>query len=193
MKEIDETNIKSDEIKETSGGVEKQKRVREFIKSAAVVVALVLIITFFVKPIIVKQTSMLPTLQENNYLILSKQAYRFGSPKQGDIVVFPVETDEGEKLYIKRVIGLPGDTIDIKENEVFVNGKKQDQSFTNDGITPGYVKGFKVPKGELYVMGDNRVVSIDSRRSSVGTVPIKKIAGVAVFRLYPFNEIGRLK
>lgn len=182
---------------EATGGKDSKKikkvSVREDIRSLAIILAVILLITFFIKPIIVKQTSMVPTLQENNYLLVNRQAYTFGNPKKGDIVIFPVKTADGEKLYIKRVVGLPKDTIDIRNNEVYVNHKKQDQSFTKDGITPGTVNNFKVPEGEVYVMGDNRVVSIDSRNTNVGTVPIKKIVGVAFFRLYPFNKIGRLK
>jgi len=135
---------------------------KEIAKDIAIVVVVVLAVTFFIKPIVVKKTSMLPTLQENNYLLIYKQAYRFGSPKRGDIVVFPVKTDEGKELFIKRVIGLPGDRIDIKDGQVYVNNKKQDQSYTEDGYTTGEVKDYTVKKGHLYVMGDNRVVSIDS-------------------------------
>lgn len=76
---------------------------------------------------------------------------------------------------------------------MYVNGKKQNQDYTEDGYTPGNVKDFKVPDGRLYVMGDNRVVSIDSRYAEVGTVKISKVTGTAVFRLWPFSEFGRLK
>lgn len=179
--------------KDFDEGKSRKSPLKEFIKNAAIVIVLVLAISFLIKPIIVKQTSMLPNLQENNYLFISKQAYRFGNPKRGDIVVFPVKATEGKMLYIKRVIGLPGDVIDIKDGQVFVNNKKEDQSFTKDGYTPGTVKNFKVPDKELFVMGDNRVVSIDSRKAAVGTIPIKDVSGVAFFRLYPFSKIGGLK
>lgn len=167
--------------------------VKELIKDIIIVVLIVGAVTFFIKPIIVKQTSMLPTLQENNYLFLNRQAYRFGEPKRGDIVVFPTDDGYGGKeLYIKRVMGLPGETIDVKDGKVYVDGEVQDDSYTNDGTTPGDITGFRVPEGELFVMGDNRVVSIDSRDPDIGTVPIEDITGVAFFRLFPFNEIGRV-
>ncbi len=73
---------------------------------------------------------------------------------------------------------------------MYINGKKQDDSYTYEGVTPGEISGFRVPDGELYVMGDNRVVSIDSRDPEVGTVPVVDVTGVAFFRLYPFDEIG---
>ena len=168
-----------------------------------IILVIVIAVTIFIKPIIVKQTSMLPTLQENNYVLLSRQAYRFGEPQRGQIVVFPVKDEFGDKeLYIKRVIGLPGDRIKIENNEVYINGQKEDQSFTEDGYTPYYgadddeesvgeVLDLTVPKGELFVMGDNRVVSQDSR--VIGTVAISKVTGVAFFRLWPFNEFGKLE
>lgn len=163
------------------------------IRDIIIVAAIVGLLLFFIKPIIVKQTSMLPTLQENNYLFLSRQAYTFGEPERGDIVVFPHQDGEEEELYIKRIIGLPGDVINIKDGKVYVNGKAEDDSYTKDGVTPGSVKDFKVPKGQLYVMGDNRVVSIDSRDPSVGTVKIDDVTGQAIFRLWPFSEIGTVK
>lgn len=167
--------------------------VKELVKDIIIVVIIVAAVTFFIKPIIVKQTSMLPNLQENNYLFLNRQAYRFGEPKRGDVVVFPVDDGYGdEELYIKRVIGLPGETIDVYNGKVYVNGEIQDDSYTNDQTTPGDIHGFVVPEGELFVMGDNRVVSIDSRDPDVGTVPIDEITGVAFFRMYPFNEIGKI-
>ncbi len=160
------------------------------IRDIIIVLLIVVAVMFMIKPIIVKQTSMLPTLQENNYLITYRQAYRFGEPKQGDIIVFPVDRGGVSDLYIKRVIGLPGDRITIREGQVIINGRIQDQSYTADGFTPGEVTDFVVPTGELFVMGDNRVVSIDSRDPAVGTVPIDSVKGKVLIRIFPFNEFG---
>ncbi|MEA4922548.1 MAG: signal peptidase I [Eubacteriaceae bacterium] len=167
--------------------------IKSLIRDIIIVLVVVLVVTFFIKPIIVKQTSMTPTLQENNYLFVSKQAYRFSDPKRGQIIVFPTDANGEEELYIKRIIGLPGDTIDIKDGEVYVNGDKKNQDYTRDGYTPGDVDSFKVPEGQLYVMGDNRVDSIDSRYEEIGTVSIDEVTGVAFLRLWPLNEIGFLK
>jgi len=165
---------------------------KSFIRDIIIVLVIVLAVTFFIKPIIVKQTSMEPTLQPNNYLFVSRQAYRFGEPKRGDIIVFPHYTGTEKELYIKRVIGLPGETITIKDGDVYIDGKKLSEKYTKDGYTSGDVTDYKVPEGQVYVMGDNRAVSIDSRSKEVGTVSISDITGEAVFRIYPFDEFGLL-
>lgn len=172
------------------------KELKEWIKDILIAVIVAVIILQFIKPTFVRETSMMPTLQEYNFLFLSKQAYNFGEPKHNDIIVFhtKLKTQTGsEKMLIKRVIGLPGDTVTIEDGGVFIDGEEQDQSFTMDGYTSGYVKDMVVPEGELFVMGDNRQNSIDSRDPNVGLVKIDDVYGKAIFRLYPFNEIGPLK
>ncbi|QAT43483.1 signal peptidase I [Aminipila luticellarii] len=163
-----------------------------FIKEIVIAVIIAFVIMQFIKPTIVKESSMQPTLYENNYILLNKQAYHFGEPKRGDIIVFHtgLKLENGkEKMLIKRVIGLPGETITIKEGNVYINDKMLDQSFTKDGYTDGDIENLKIPEGELFVMGDNRLVSIDSRLAEVGCVKIDDVLGKAFVRLYPFNEI----
>lgn len=168
-----------------------------------VIVMTILIGIIFVKTTIVRQTSMLPTLQDGNYLLLSKQAYVFNEFKHEDIVVF----DSGEradttgsllnfdnkKYYIKRIIGLPGDEITIKNKKVYRNGKEIDQSYTLDKATETNGNGqvevnkLKIPKGKLFVLGDNRYNSADSRSTDVGLVSMDKVYGKAVLRIFPFK------
>ncbi len=172
------------------------KELKEWIKDILIAVIVAVIILQFIKPTFVRETSMLPTLQEYNFLFLSKQSYTFGEPKHGDIIVFHtnLKTQTGdEKMLIKRVIGLPGDTIDIEDGTVSVNGQVLDEPYIMDPYTSGYVKDVVVPEGNLFVMGDNRQNSIDSRDPNVGYVKIEDVYGKAVFRLYPFSEIGPLK
>lgn len=169
---------------------------KEWIKDIVIAIVIGLIIVQFVKPTIVKEHSMLPTLNENDYIFLSKQAYTlFGEPKNGDIIVFhsSLVTAEGkEKMLIKRVIGLPGDVISIAGGVVYRNGQPLVEEYTNEGFTKTEMADVKVPEGELFVMGDNRQHSVDSRDPDVGCVPIDEIVGKAVFRLYPFNKAGTL-
>lgn len=168
-----------------------------------VIVMTILIGITFVKTTIVRQTSMLPTLQDGNYLLLSKQAYVFNEFKHEDIVVF----DSGEmadttgsllnfdnkKYYIKRIIGLPGDEITIKNKKVYRNGTEIDQSYTLDKATETNGNGqvevnkLKIPKGKLFVLGDNRYNSADSRSTDVGLVSMDKVYGKAVLRIFPFK------
>jgi len=169
------------------------KELKEWIKDIVIAVVVALIILQFIKPTFVRETSMLPTLGEYNFLFLSRQAYRFGEPERGDIIVFHTNlktVDGREKMLIKRVIGLPGDVITIEDGVVTLNGEVQDEPYTLEGYTSGYVKDLVVPEGRLFVMGDNRQNSIDSRDPSVGMIQIDDVYGKAIFRLYPFDKIG---
>jgi len=166
---------------------------KELIRDIIIVILVAVCIVTLVKPIIVKKTSMEPTLYANDYLIVSKQAYTiFGEPKRGDIVVFPHNTDGLKELFIKRVIGLPGDKITISDGFVEINGKVLEEPYTKDGTTPGSFKNYVVPDGRVFVMGDNRIVSIDSRSEEVGCISIKDITGKAILRVYPFGKFGLL-
>lgn len=163
-----------------------------FIKEILIAVAIALVIMQFIKPTIVKETSMQPTLYENDYLLLNRQAYNFGEPERGDIIVFHTDltTESGdEKMLVKRVIGLPGETVTVEGGLVYINGEILEEDYIKDGYTDGYIDNYLIPEGELFVMGDNRLVSIDSRTEAVGSITIDSVLGKAFVRLYPFNEI----
>ena len=165
---------------------------KEFVKELVRAIVIALLIMQVVKPTIVKESSMEPTLYENNYLLLARQIYRFEKPQRGDIIVFHsdlVTAGGKEKLLIKRIIGLPGDVITIANGNVYLNGNKLTETYIKDGTTDGEIIDFEVPEGELFVMGDNRLVSVDSRSAAVGTVKLDRVLGKAFVRLYPFNEI----
>lgn len=167
----------------------------EWIKTIVLSLIIALIITTFVKPTIVKNYSMSPTLEENDFLIINRFLYKRGVPKRGDIIVFKsnLKTDLGkEKLLIKRVIGLPGDEVVITEGEVFINGKKIEESYIAGDYTDGNVD-IIVPEDQIFVMGDNRGNSLDSRDDILGLVGYNTIMGKASIRLYPFSRIGLLK
>lgn len=167
---------------------------KSLLKDILIAIVLATIILFFIRPTIVKQTSMQPTFNPNDYVILYKRAYAKKMPKRGDVIVFQskLKDEKGkDKLLIKRVIGLPEDVISVKDNNLYINGKLYSEDYLNDGITPGFVDDLKVPDGEYFVMGDNRVVSLDSRSPEVGTIKKSQIKGKAVLRLFPFNKIKR--
>lgn len=166
---------------------------KELIRDIIIVVLVAACIITLVKPIIVQKTSMEPTLYENDYLMISKQAYTlFGEPKRGDIVVFPHDEGDITELYIKRVIGLPGEKVTITGGLVYINGEPIEEDYTKDGVTLGEVRDYIVPAGKVYVLGDNREVSVDSRSEEVGCVDIDEITGKALIRVFPFGEFGLL-
>lgn len=186
---------------------ENKKKEPSFIKSLAIDILIAALIAgtilFFVRPTVVRQTSMQDTFQPNDYLIMSKRAYRGDkTPQRGDVVIFQSdlvnEETGGDKLLIKRVIGLPGDEICIKNEQLYLNGEIYKEDYIKDGFTPAIEiprdgETFTVPDGKYYCMGDNRVVSMDSRYSEVGCVTEAQIKGKIVLRLFPFNKIQTFK
>ena len=174
---------------------ELKKEILEWVKTIGLSIILALIITSVVKPTVVKGISMNPTLVENDYLIIYKLAYKSEIPKFKDIVVFEsdLKQENGkEKDLVKRIIGVPGDHIVVKDGEVYLNEKQLSESYINDGYTDGQVD-LVVPKGKVFAMGDNRLNSMDSRSQEVGLVDMKDILGKVVVRLYPFNKVGSFK
>ena len=170
------------------------KAILEWVKEIIVAVIIASVILAFVKPIIIRQSSMEPTFYNGDYVFISKQAYNlFGDPERGDVVVFHtgLQTDDGEdKNLIKRVIGLPGDTVEIIGGYVYLNGELLDEPYINEQGLSGEMEAVTVEEGQLFCMGDNRRVSLDSRDPAVGCVNQDEIMGRVFVRLYPFSEFG---
>jgi signal peptidase I len=155
----------------------------------------IIVVMQFIRPTVVNGASMDDTLHHKDYIFLSKQAYSFGGePSRGDIVVFPsVDEDDGEeKNLIKRVIAVAGDTVLIEGGVVYVNGEALEEPYTKDGYTDGDMPEIAVPEGRLFLLGDNRQYSLDSRSSSVGFVSEDGLLGKAVFRVFPLSGFGPL-
>ena len=185
-------NQKAEPAKKTTGGF-----IKEWGKDVAIAVVIAILVMQFIKPTIVKQRSMQPNFYTNDYLFISKQSYKLfgGQPERGDVIVFKskLEDAEGEtKMLIKRVIGVPGDVINIHDGKVYINGKETDDSYTMDNYTTGDITELVVPADHLFCMGDNRAVSIDSRSDSVGLVSYKDIVGKVVFRVFPLRKFGTI-
>ncbi len=127
--------------------------------------------------------SMLPTLNNGEYVLVNRLAYRFSHPVRGDIIVFRFPVNPKEDL-IKRVIGLPGDEITISEGHVYVNGAVIEEAYI--AASPKYAGTWDVPEDHLFVLGDNRNDSSDSH--SWGLVPVSNVVGRAVLVYWPFNN-----
>ena len=171
---------------------------RSLIIDVLIALLLAAAVLYFIRPTIVKQTSMEDTLHENDYMIMYRQAYRNHEPERGDIIIFQsslTDEDSGkEKLLIKRVIGLPGDEIMISDNQLYINGEAYMEDYLKDGYTPAFERPaegetYTVPEGCYFCMGDNRAGSVDSRRYEVGDVPLEAIKGKVIVRLFPFSNI----
>jgi signal peptidase I len=162
----------------------------------AIAVILVIVVMQLVRPTVVSGHSMENTLHPDDYIFLSKQAYNLGgAPERGDIVVLrsSLEDENGTtKNLIKRVIAVEGDTVEIRDGVVYVNGDPIEESYIKDSYTAGWMPEVTVPKGNLFLLGDNRQSSKDSRDPSVGFVPEDNLIGKAVFRVFPFSGFGPL-
>ena len=132
--------------------------------------------------------SMIPTLEIGDRVFVNKFIYRFTEPERGDIIVFE-SVDNGEEDLIKRVVGVPGDEIAVRSGKLFVNGKPQKEPYTNKKLPDrsSFTKT-TVPKNHVFVMGDNRASSADSR--VFGALPEKNIEGEAFLRFWPPDRIG---
>jgi signal peptidase I len=137
------------------------------------------------EPTSVNGRSMLQALQPDDKVMVNKVIYHFQSPERGEVVVF--HTEDGKDL-IKRVIGVPGDTVEAKEGKVFVNGKPLPEPYLGKDVVTGDFPPVKVPNGKYFVLGDNRSESADSR--ILGLVSEEDIIGRASFIYFPFHHFG---
>ncbi len=149
----------------------------------------ILINLFLAQPTRVHGQSMEPNLHTNQRLVVEKISYRLHGPRQGDVVVFSMP-QQSEELLIKRVIGLPGETVEIHEGRVYINGTPLDEPYLNQE-TRGRFGPVVVPPLHVFVLGDNRDFSNDSR--AFDAVPIKNILGRAWFSYWPVENLGMLE
>ena len=194
----------------------KDKGLKGFFKELPILVILalglaLLIKTFLIQAFFIPSPSMEPTLTPGDRVLVNKFSYDFSEPHRGDVVVFEnpnlVEEQQGpigrfaswlvegigfaqspDEDFIKRVIGVPGDTIRVTKDGVFVNGEKQDEPYISENGGPEGT--WQVAEGQVFVMGDNRPNSSDSR--VFGAIPIDSIVGRAFVKIWPFPRVGWL-
>lgn len=145
-------------------------------------------VKMLVEPTLVVGESMEPNLHSGEYMVNLKTAYSKGEPKRGDIVIVEPHDDSiGVQFMIKRVVGLPGDVIKIVDNQVYLNGDPLDEPYILEEMTSTEDMTTIINEDEVFVMGDNRNNSLDSR--DFGAMSIKKqIRGKVIFRVYPTNQ-----
>ena len=161
-----------------------KKFLKEYVPYIVIIILVLLFKRYVYSPIRVNGDSMYDTLKDKDIMILDIIGYRFSDIKRFDIVVV-----NGKKEYlIKRVIGLPGEEIEYKDNKLYVNGKLVKDKY---GKKPTKDFKVKVPKGHYYVLGDNRTNSLDSRY--FGSFKKKDILGKTNFTVFPFNRFGKKK
>lgn len=165
------------------------EEVKDWIISILIAVVLAFFIRYFIVELyMVEGPSMRPTLVSGERLVVNKFLYRFKTPERGEVVVFRYPRDPSRD-FIKRVIGVPGDTIEIQDGQVFRNGELLEEPYILER-TRGSYPAAKVPEGHIFAMGDNRNNSEDSRFKGVGFVPYELIKGKAMVVFWP---IGHLK
>lgn len=164
---------------------------RDLVEVVVPAVILFLIIhTFFMEARYVPSPSMVPTIEVQDRFLSNKTAYWFNPPKRFEIIVFKPPATAGSKDdFVKRIIGLPGEKIQVQKGVVYINDQPLDEPFISADRVARMDSGpWLVPEGQLFVMGDNRNNSQDSRYW--GTVPIENIKGKAWLRFWPINRMG---
>lgn len=192
------------------------KRILSGIMELMLYVVIALVCIFVIPKYVVQRTevsgpSMESALQNKDSILVEKLSYRFGEPKRFDVVIFyhffeDEYEEDGQKavhdkkdedsyeFYVKRIIGLPGETVQIVDETIYINGEPLEENYGKDPISYQGVAADPIKLGddEYFVLGDNREVSKDSRYAEVGNVKKDLIVGKAWLRVYPFNKIGFL-
>ena len=163
-----------------------------------VIIALVIVVPiryFIFQPFFVKGQSMEPNFHNGDYLIIDEISYRFFEPQRGTVIVFKYPNDPSQR-YIKRIIGLPGETVEVKDGKIYISKNNQtwlidESDYLSEFIQlPGDIQ-ISLRKDEYFVLGDNRVASFDSRRW--GSLSEKYIIGRVVFRAWPMSALAKIE
>jgi signal peptidase I len=182
----------------TADETAEQEKARSLVEWVAILVgALILALvvkTFLFQAFYIPSGSMEPTLFKDDRVIVNKLSYRWGDISRGDVIVFgrpeAATGDPEMHEFIKRVIGLPGDDLEARDGELYVNGFRLDEPYLPEGATTDNLPLTTVPEGHLWVMGDNRNFSSDSR--AFGPIREDSVVGRAFIRVWPISDISRL-
>ncbi|MGI6169706.1 MAG: signal peptidase I [Christensenellales bacterium] len=156
----------------------------------AVVVAL-LLNNFVITVVTVEGASMEPTVYTNDRVLMQRVSRWFKLPERGDIVICHIPQLD-EKDVIKRVVGLPGETVEIHQGIVYINGQVLDEPYLDSNPDRRDMLPVTVDEEHVFVLGDNRIISMDSSSPQVGQIPAEQILGISMLRIWPLSEIGEL-
>jgi len=147
---------------------------------------------YIVEKVLIDGTSMENSLHDGEHVLIEKVSRYFNGPERFEIVVFTKAHNTYTKTYVKRIIGLPGETVQIVDNRIFINGEEIDEDFGKDPMDFAGIASEPVKLGEkeYFVLGDNRLVSVDSRDASVGVVNKDELDGVIFLRVSPWASFG---
>lgn len=196
IQEENDWEVQLDDDDELEEKVSKSSFLTELLLYAVIVAICFFIIPkYVVQRTVVDGTSMLNTLKNEDNLMVEKLSYRFGDPERFDIIVFYPYGRDDKRYFVKRIIGLPGETIQIVGDKIFIDGELLEEDYGKDPITNSGIAAepLKLADDEYFVLGDNREISLDSRYSEVGPVKRDLIEGKVALRIYPFNSIGVVK
>ena len=175
---------------------EKKTDIKREVISWVIYLAVIVALTFFIVTYVGQRTrvsgqSMENTLHDGDNLIVDKISYRFRDPKRYEIIVFPYQYEKNT-YYIKRIIGLPGETVQVKDGYVYIDGEKLDEHYGKEVMNSAGIaeNPIKLGEDEYFVLGDNRNHSSDSRDPSVGVLHRKDLIARAWVRIWPLDSIG---
>ena len=174
-----------------------KQEIIEWAKALIGALLVTLIIIFFIRPTVVYGPSMEPSYYDREYLLISKAYVYAKGFEHGDVVVFKTHLkmdSGGEKNLIKRIVGLPGDRVELKNGQVYLNGELLEENYTDGSKTVDFGKTeWLIGEGEIFVLGDNRDNSKDSRFEDVGLIKKSAVMGKVVFRIFPLSRAGSIQ
>ena len=183
---------------ERAVGLAKENRKKNILEWIAALVIVILIVggirIFVFSTVVVDGPSMEPTYEDGDFVLVNKMSYQIGEPKKDDIIIFTFQNGAEEEQLIKRVIGVPGDVIDLREEDghyvLWVNDEKIAEPYLAEEMTNKgeMVYPYTVPTASYFVMGDNRNYSMDSRSREIGAVSKRNIVGKVIFTIWPFGK-----
>ena len=194
---VEEPEKQKDEKKQ------KKRSPLSYLLEGMIYIALIVFCVYVVPNYIIQRTvvsgeSMQDTLQNGESLLVSKISYKMADPERYDIIVFYPKGRDVDEYYVKRIYGLPGETIQIKEQDIYINGSKIEDPYAKDAMLEAGLaeEPFTLAEDEFFVLGDHRSLSLDSRTapedepSGPGPVKRENIAGKVVLRIWPLNKFG---